>query len=97
MLSASRPLATHATRTDAVEQRRALNSVLAILATRHSVPFQSPVMRFNRPIQILCYRIASPSIVGLWGNRFPPVIAASMWANILTGEVAGDQAGSRTN
>jgi hypothetical protein len=37
--------------------------------------------------RLLCYKMASPSVVGLWGNRFPPVIAAKCVAQVLMGRL----------
>lgn len=48
-------------------------------------------------VRALWYRMTYPRAVGLWGNRFLPVIAASVSTRISGGEVAGDRAGSRTN
>ena len=37
----------------------------------------------------LFYRAVQPCVVGLWGNRFPAVIAARVLARISSGEVLG--------
>jgi hypothetical protein len=55
--------------------------------------------RLNGPnlLSPLCYRMTYPRAVGLWGNRFPTVIAASLSARVSSGEVAVDRAGYRPN